>query len=143
MSDLFVLAWIGDQQVAFDATRVEAVVDIAMVVPVPLAAHHVLGLAAIRSQVLTVIDCSAVVAGEPVAPTGRAIVTAIDGHKYALRVDRVEDVVTAVIRPGLTCHPLDRAWDAIANGIIETNDGFAVAVDPARLVVSAPVAIAA
>ena len=143
MSDLFVLAWIGDQQVAFDATRVEAVVDITMVVPVPLAAPHVLGLAAIRSQVITVIDCSAVVAAEPVAPTGRAIVTAIDGHRYALRVDRVEDVVSGLVRPGDACVPLGREWSAIANGILEAGDGFAVVVDPARLVAAAPITIAA
>lgn len=143
MSDLFVMAWIGQQQIAFDATRVESVVDIAMVVPVPLAARHVLGLAAIRSQVVTVIDCSAVVASPPVAATGRAIVTTVDGHRYALRVDRVDDVVSGAIKIADVRAPLNGCWATIADGVIEIAGAFAVVIDPARLVVAEPMPIAA
>lgn len=143
MTELFVLALVGDEQIAFDATRVEAVVDIAMVVPVPLSAGHVLGLAAIRSQVVTVIDCSAVVSSARVAPTGRAIITAIDGHRYALRVDRVDDVVSGAVRMIDTRAPLDACWASIAEGVIEIGGTFAVVVDPARLVSAETMPIAA
>ena len=143
MSALYVVAWIGAQRVAFDATRVEAVVDIAMVVPVPLAAAHVVGLAAIRSQVITVIDCGVATGGERGPPTGRAIVTAIDGHRYALRVDHVDDVVSASIRVASASIPLGVFWSTMADGVIEVAAEFAVVLDPARLVTNAPSAIAA
>ena len=143
MSDLFVIAWVGAQRVAFDATRVEAVVDIALVVPVPLAAAHVVGLAAIRSQVITVIDCG-VVTGEPSSPpTGRAVVTAVDGHRYALRVERVEDVISGTIHSASVDPYLGPAWRALASGMIEVEGGFALVIDPAAFIAAVPAAIAA
>jgi purine-binding chemotaxis protein CheW len=143
MSDLFVIAWIGPHRVAFDATRVEAVVDISMVVPVPLAAPYVVGLAAIRSQVITVIDCGLATGGACGAPTGRAIVTAIDSHRYALRVDRVDDVVPGTIDTASADLHLAEAWAALAVGIIAVEDGFALVIDPASLIAAAPSAITA
>lgn len=143
MTELYVLASVGGQQIAFDATRVEAVVDIAMVVPVPLSADHVLGLAAIRSQVVTVIDCSAVVALAPVAPTGRAIVTAVDGHRYALRVEQVDDVVSGAVRLADTQAPLDGRWAGISEAVVDIGGAFAVVIDPARLVMAETMPIAA
>ncbi len=143
MSGLYVLAWIGAQRVAFDATRVEAVVDIAAVVPVPLAAAHVIGLAAIRSQVITVIDCGIATGGQASAPTGRAIVTTIDGHRYALRVDHVDDVVPGLVRVADDSVPLGSVWSALADGVIEVAGRFAVVLDPARLISAGSIAIAA
>jgi purine-binding chemotaxis protein CheW len=143
MNSLYVLAWIGTQRVAFDATGVEAVVDIAMVVPVPLAAAHVVGLAAIRSQVITVIDCGVATGGGFSAPTGRAIVTAIDGHRYALRVDQVDDVISGTTHAASDHMQLGPAWRALAVGIIEIEDGFALVIDPASLIAAVPAAIAA
>ena len=143
MSTLYVLAWVGAQRVAFDATRVEAVVDIAMVVPVPLAAAQVVGLAAIRSQVITVIDCGVATGSEPGSPTGRAIITAVDGHRYALRVDHVDDVVSGSIPVAGAAVPLGVFWSSMSDGVIEVAGEFAVVVDPARLVATAPAAIAA
>jgi purine-binding chemotaxis protein CheW len=142
MSGLFVLAWIGAQQVAFEATSVEAVVDIPLVVPVPLAASHIVGLASIRSQVITVIDCSAAIGGPFVSPTGRAVLTAIDGHRYALRVDRVDDVVAGSVNADVGV-PLGPLWGDSAKGVIEVGDRFAIVVDPAKLVAVVPAAIAA
>jgi purine-binding chemotaxis protein CheW len=143
MSSLYVLAWIGTQRVAFDATRVESVVDIAAVVPVPLAAAHIVGLAAIRSQVITVIDCSVVTGGTPTPPTGRAIVTSVEGHRYALRVDHVDDVVAGLSRTADQDVALGALWSVISDGVIEVAGGFAVVLDPVRLVSSGTSAIAA
>lgn len=143
MTELFVLAVVGNQQIAFDATRVEAVVDIALVVPVPLSPAYVLGLAAIRSQVVTVIDCSAIVASPPVAPTGRAIISAVDGHRYALRVDRVDDVVSGAVGLADTRVPLDGRWAEISDGVVEVGGAFAVVIDPARLIAAETPPIAA
>jgi purine-binding chemotaxis protein CheW len=143
MSKLYVLAWIGSQRVAFDATKVEAVVDIAMVVPVPLAATHIVGLAAIRSQVITVIDCGVATGGGFSSPTGRAIVTAIDRHCYALRVDRVDDVISCSIDSVSADLHLGGAWGALATGVISVDDEFALVIDPGLLIAAPPAAIAA
>jgi purine-binding chemotaxis protein CheW len=143
MSALYVLASIGGQSVAFDATLVEAVVDIAMVVPVPLAAPHVVGLAAIRSQVITVIDCGVATGGAFGSPTGRAIVTAVDSHRYALRVDRVDDVISCAVDPASANLHLGPAWRALTVGVIAVEGGFALVIDPAALIAAVPAAIAA
>jgi len=143
MTELFVLGWIGEQRIAFEATSVEAVVDIAMVVSVPMAADHVVGLAAIRSQVITVIDGSVAAGGRRGAPTGRAIVAAIDGHRYAIRVDRVDDVIAADFHPISESIPLAKHWRAFAAGVIETDGSFVVVIDAARIIAGPTVAIAA
>lgn len=143
MTDLFVLGWIGGQRIAFEATRVEAVVDLVLVVSVPLAADHIIGLAAIRSEVITVIDGSVATGGRHGPPTGRAVIAGIEGHRYAIRVDRIDDVVAAQLHSAGDAVPLAPRWRAIAVGVIETADGFAVVVDPAGLIAAQPVAIAA
>jgi purine-binding chemotaxis protein CheW len=71
-------------------------VEIDMVVPAPGTPPHVAGLAALRSRVLTVIDCPASLglpAGE--VPHRDAVVAVVDGHPYALLVESVEDVIEA------------------------------------------------
>lgn len=143
MTELFVLGRIGGQQVAFDATCIEAVVDISMVVSVPLAADHVIGLAAIRSQVITVIDGSVATGGGHGPPTGPAVVAEIEGHRYAIRVDRIDDVVAAELHSASETVPMAQQWRALAVGVIETGDMFAVVVDPVRLIAVQPAAIAA
>jgi len=143
MTKLFVLGRIGGQQVAFDATCVEAVVDIAMIVSVPLAADHVIGLAAIRSQVITVIDGGVATGSRQGPPTGPAVVAEIEGHRYAIRVDRVDDVVAAELNAASEAVPMTQQWRALALGVIETGDMFTVVVDPARLIAVQPAAIAA
>ncbi len=143
MTALFVLGMIGGEKVAFDATGVEAVVDIAMVVSVPLAADHVIGLAAIRSQVITVIDGGVATGGHHGPPTGRAVIARVEGHRYAIRVDRIDDVVPAELHEASDAMPLAHRWRAIALGVIETGTSFAVVVDPARLIAVQPAAIAA
>ena len=135
MTDLMLIAHVGAQTIAIDAKQVEGVVDIASVVPVPFAAPHILGLAAIRSQVLTVIDCSCALGHSPSAATGRALVMIVDGHRYALRVDAVEDVVAAEIAYITTLAPMAPAWARAAIGCVDLGDRFAVLVDPAQLIV--------
>jgi purine-binding chemotaxis protein CheW len=146
MTGLVLLARIADQRVAFDATAIEAVVDIADVVPVPFAPDGVLGLSAIRSQVVTVIDCAHVVGGQ-CAPAGRALIVSIDGHRYALRVSAVEDVVAigAASGPisGEAAALMAPAWRSIAVGRVDLADGFAVLVAPSLFLGASTIAIAA
>src|SRR5678816_4072804 len=81
---------------------VEAVVELDTLIPVPRAAAHVAGLSALRSRVLTVIDCMrSLELGITDCSDGirEAAVVELDGHHYALLVDLVEDVVEAVSEP--------------------------------------------
>ena len=71
-------------------------------IPVPRAAPHVAGLSALRSRVLTVIDCMrSLELGVTDCSDGirEAAVVELDGHHYALIVDLVEDVVEALSEP--------------------------------------------
>ena len=52
MEALKLIARIADQQVAISADTVESVVEVEAITPVPLAAPHIAGLAALRSRVL-------------------------------------------------------------------------------------------
>ena len=65
------------------------------ITPVPRAAAHVAGLSALRSRVLTVIDCMrSLELGTADRQAGilEGAVVELDGHHYALIVDSVDDV---------------------------------------------------
>ena len=84
------------------AAAVESVVELDTLIPVPRAAPHVAGLSALRSRVLTVIDCMrSLELGATDCSDGirEAAVVELDGHHYALIVDLVEDVVEALSEP--------------------------------------------
>ena len=99
MSQLLLVVTIADERVALPAAAVEAVVELDTLIPVPRAAPHVAGLSALRSRVLTVIDCMrSLELGVTDCSDGirEAAVVELDGHHYALIVDLVEDVVEAL-----------------------------------------------
>lgn len=137
MIGLVLIATIAGERVAIDAAGIEAVVDLWQVVPVPLAADHVIGVAAVRSRVLTVIDAAAAVGLRAKATGNRAIVIDAGGHRYALRVDAIAEVVA----PSGEVLPFEGHfgdnWRAVAIGTIDTPYGFAVLIDPA-LVLAGP-----
>ena len=57
MNELLLVVTIAGERVALSAAAVESVVELDTLIPVPRAAPHVAGLSALRSRVLTVIDC--------------------------------------------------------------------------------------
>jgi purine-binding chemotaxis protein CheW len=96
MAQLLVIAAVAGERIAFPSDEIESVVEIGAITPVPGAAPHVAGLAALRSRVLTVIDCRASLEpGTAIADRRDALITAHGGHLYALLVERVEDVAEA------------------------------------------------
>jgi purine-binding chemotaxis protein CheW len=117
MAGHLVIATIAGERIAFASDEIESVVEIGAITPVPGAAPHVAGLAALRSRVLTVIDCRASLeAGTAIADRRDALVTAQGGHLYALLVERVEDVAqaegdVAPPPPGLSAN-----WTRIVRG---------------------------
>ena len=136
MGKLYLLVQIGGRRAAIPGARVQSVVEIDQIVPVPLAPPHVAGLAALRSRALTVIDTRAALGLDPALcdTEGRAAVVEVDGHGYALLVDRVEDVAEADAVSDRCDATLGPAWDHVALGFVETPIEPAVLADIAALV---------
>ena len=97
MKELLLVVTIAGERVALPAAAVESVVELDTLTPVPRAAPHVAGLSALRSRVLTVIDCMrSLELGDTDCSDGirEAAVVEVDGHHYALIVDLVESGAT-------------------------------------------------
>jgi purine-binding chemotaxis protein CheW len=142
MTGLVLVATIGGEKIAIDAADIEAVVDLWQVVRVPLSPDHIIGVAAVRSRVLTVVDAAAAVGLRATATGNRAIVIDTGGHRYALRVDAIAEVVAPIGEVIKFDGPLGDHWNGVAKGTVDTPHGFAVLIDPARLV-AGPLAEAA
>ena len=141
MSELLLIVRLAGERVALKASEVESVVEIEAVTPVPRAPAHVSGLAALRSRVLTVIDCSAALGLAP-APVRDAVVVSADGHPYALAVDAVEDVVEhdGAVLPLRAA--LRAGWGAAARGSVDAGGDLMLLVDT-RALIAGPAAAAA
>jgi purine-binding chemotaxis protein CheW len=142
MTKLVLVAMIGGERVAIDAAAVESVVDLWQVVPVPLSADHIIGLAAVRSRVLTVVDAAAAVGLRAKVTGNRAIVIEAGGHRYALRVDSILEVVAPIGSVVQFESSVGDKWRDVAIGTVDTAHGFAVLIDPASLI-AGPLAEAA
>lgn len=131
MSELLLIAIVAGERVAFPAADVESVVEIEAITPVPQSPLHVAGLAALRSRVLTVIDCCASLqlGASSGKPAREAVVVEVDGHPYALLVDTVEDVFeySGKVRPIRTS--VSKGWRRVATGMIETGEGLMLLID--------------
>ena len=140
MNDLLLVVTIAGERVALPSAMVESVVELEALTPVPRAAPHVAGLSALRSRVLTVIDCMrSLELGASDCSDGirEAAVVELDGHHYALIVDTVEDVVEATsdIRPMRAT--MGAGWERVSQGMIETEYGPMLLIDVAALVAGA------
>ena len=130
MSSLFLIAHIAGRAVAIESGQVESVVDIGTVVPVPRASAQVLGLAALRSRVVTVIDTRAALGVAPAeVQARRAVITLADGHHYAVLVDSLEDVAPFELLPLSSGIVLDGGWRATGCGIVERDGEPILAID--------------
>lgn len=137
MSELLLVVSIAGRRIALRAAEVHSVIELDAPSPIPRAPSHVAGLSALRSRVLTVIDCRRSLELEPRAEPDdkpKAAVAEFEGHLYALLVDEVEDVVEA----RSDCSPLrtllGHGWDRAALGMIEAEGGPLLLVSVARLI---------
>ena len=140
MNELLLVVTIGGERVALLAEAVEAVVELDTLIPVPRAAAHVAGLSALRSRVLTVIDCMrSLELGITDCSDGvrEAAVVELDGHHYALLVDLVEDVVEAQSNPAPLRAAMGPGWERASLGMVETETGPLLLVDIAALIAGA------
>jgi purine-binding chemotaxis protein CheW len=137
MNQLLLIVTIAGNRIALRASEVEAVVELDTLIPVPRAALHIAGLSALRSRVLTVIDCRrSLDLGETLrtADLQDAVVVDFDGHNYALEVDTVEDVVDALGDPVALRAAMAPGWERVALGMIETAVGPLLLVDIGALI---------
>jgi purine-binding chemotaxis protein CheW len=137
VTGLLLIVTVAGQRVAFPAAAVESVVELDTLIPVPRAAAHVAGLSALRSRVLTVIDCMrALELGETDCSDGvrEAAVVELDGHHYALIVDAVEDVVEPLSDPNPVRAAMSAGWERVSLGMVETDAGPLLLVDVVALV---------
>ncbi len=137
MNALLLVVTIGGERVALPAAAVESVVELDMLIPVPRAASHVASLSALRSRVLTVIDCMrSLELGDTDCSNGirEAAVVELDGHHYALIVDLVEDVVEALSDIMPVRAAMGTGWERVSNGMVETEVGPLLLIDVAALI---------
>ena len=146
MNELLLVVTIADERVAIPAAAVESVVELDTLIAVPRAAPHVAGLSALRSRVLTVIDCKrSLELGTSDCSDGirEAAVVEFDGHHYALIVDLVEDVIEALSDPAPVRATMEAGWERVSRGMVDTESGPLLLVDVAALIAGAAEAKAA
>jgi purine-binding chemotaxis protein CheW len=137
VNDLLLVVTIAGQRVAIRAAAVESVVELDTLIPVPRAAPHVAGLSALRSRVLTVIDCMrSLELGASDCSDGihEAAVVELEGHHYALIVDLVEDVIEAQSDVMPVRAAMGPGWERVSEGMVETEEGPLLLVDVAALI---------
>lgn len=139
MSQLLVIAQIAGRRCALSALDVKSVIELGTITPIPRTPDYIAGITALRSQALTVIDCRLAIGfGGPNAtniwPTDpRAAVVSEGGHVYALMVDGIEDITTAIGEQGQVPGGFGAEWSRVATGMIETQIGPALLIDLAAL----------
>ncbi len=136
MSDLLVMAVIAGRRCALNARDVQSVIELGAITPVPETADYIAGLTALRSQTLTVIDCRRALGFDPDGfPTDtRAAAINQGGHAYALMVDHIEDIATAVAEPTQVVGGFGENWARVATGMVETSNGPALLIDIESLI---------
>ena len=144
MNELLLMCMIAGRRAAIPASKVQSVIEIDEITPIPGTPDFIRGLTALRSQALTVIDCPLAIGLESSGevPDQRAAVVEVEGHQYALLVDEAYDVgeaqSDAIEVPG----GFGAGWQQAALGMVETESGPTVVIDVTALV-EGPVAKAA
>jgi purine-binding chemotaxis protein CheW len=135
VAELLLVVRIAGERIALPAAEVESVVEIEALTPVPGAAGHIAGLAALRSRVLTVIDCLASFDPSRRLPSDarEAVMAVVDGHPYALLVEAVEDVVesSGERQPASS---LAGGWRRIGRATIEAEGDLLLLADVEALI---------
>lgn len=136
MNKLFLIADIADTSIAICSDVIESVVTVSEVVEVPRSDPVIAGLFALRSRVLTLIDCQFRVTGQrkTIEHKGLAVVASIGGHNFGLMVDRVRDVVSVANESIIPAVKLDHKWRELVSDLVEIDGNLLMVVDPELLV---------
>ena len=137
MNEMLLVIMLGGRRAALPAVGVNSVIELAEVTPVPRSAPHVVGLAALRSRPMTVIDCAAAIGiATELADwrNRRAVVVEHEGHLYGLLVEAADDIVAALDEPRPLGADPGPGWQAAAIGRVETEAGAVLLLDIGALV---------
>lgn len=129
MSDLVLVFTLDGRRAALPTDVVHSVVELDGLTPIPHAPAFVLGLSALRSHSLTVIDAAAAlgIAARPVEVAGaRAAIVDHAGHRYALIVDAIDDVAATTAAPVVVPGDTGTGWQRASVGLVETDRGPAL-----------------
>lgn len=139
MSELLVLADIAGKRCAFRASDVGSIIEAGVIAPVPRAPKHVVGITALRSQAMTVIDCRVAIAEDPSAHPcdNHLAVVEVEGHSYALQVDKIDDIATAHSEPAPVPGGAGEHWNRVCQAMAETDRGPVLLIDVAQVVAGA------
>jgi purine-binding chemotaxis protein CheW len=146
MNVMLLVIMLGGRHAALPAIEVNSVIELAEVTPVPRSAAHVVGLAALRSRPLTVIDCMAALGiGQGAADwrRQRAVVVEHEGHLYGLLVEGADDIVAALDDPRPLGADPGPGWQAAALGRVETEAGAVLLLDIGALIAGPSQSLAA
>lgn len=139
MDRSLLLIAIGGELAALDSATIRSVVELEAITPISRAPRHIVGLSALRSRAMTVVDCRRALdlpADDARGPL--AAVVELDGFLYALQVDGVEDVVPFDGEPADIRAHLQPGWARASLGMVETISGPVLLLDPARLIEGPP-----
>jgi purine-binding chemotaxis protein CheW len=129
MNQLVLLFTLGGRRAALRTDFVHSVVELDALTPIPQAPAFVLGLSALRSHTLTVVDAAAAlgIASQPVVAEGvRAAIVDHAGHRYALVVEEIDDVAELTAGPAAVPGEAGAGWQRASEGLIETDRGPAL-----------------
>lgn len=145
MKDLVVVLEIAGRRAALRTAQVQSVVELDAICPVPRAPHFVLGLSALRSNTLTVIDAAAAIGLAPhgmPAADARAAIVDHGGHRYALVVDEIDDVAEVLSQASPVPGEAGAGWERVSEGLIETDRGPALLIALSTLLAGPPLVAA-
>jgi purine-binding chemotaxis protein CheW len=137
MNEMLLVVVLAGRRAVIPAIGVNSVIELGEVTPVPRAAPHVAGLAALRSRPLTLIDCAVSLGADRERAdfaACRAVVVEHDGHLYGLMVDAADDIVAALAEPGPLGADPGPGWSRVAIGRVETEAGALPFLDIAALI---------
>ncbi len=146
MNEMLLVITLAGRRAALPAVEVNSVIELSEVTPVPRAARHIVGLAALRSRPLTVIDCAAALGfgtGAADWRRQRAVVVEHEGHLYGLLVEGADDIVAALEEPRPLGADPGAGWQHAALGRVETEAGAVMLLDIEALVAGTPETLAA
>ncbi|MFN6934038.1 MAG: chemotaxis protein CheW [Tsuneonella sp.] len=146
MNDLVLVFTLGGRRAALPTDVLHSVVELETVSAVPRAPGFVLGLSALRSQTLTVIDAAAALGltTHPATVEGaRAAIVDFEGHRYALVVDSIDDVADRLSEPLAVPGDAGPGWQRASEGLIETARGPALLLSLGAIIAGPTDAMAA
>lgn len=127
MNEPILLAQLAGRQIAFPAHKIESIIELGRVTPVPRSPDHIEGLSTLRSKSLTVVNCKRVLGIEDDEQHAdgirQAAVVKHGEHHYALVLDDVQDVVEPDGEPGDVLGGVGPEWARVAYGVVETEAG--------------------